>query len=77
MSSNNGADGYETYYVPEQSSFPILASIGLFFTVFGAANFFNELSAGEPGAGQYVMLLGLLFFCLVLYFMCVTSLAHG
>jgi len=67
MSSNTGADGYETYYVPEQSAFPILASIGLFLTVFGAATFFNQITAGEEGIGQYVSLVGLFFLIAVLF----------
>lgn len=68
MSSNTEADGYETYYVPEQSAYPILASIGLFFTVFGAATFFNQISAGEPeGIGQYVALAGLACMIAVLF----------
>jgi len=35
-----------TYYVPEQSKLPIFASIGLFLTVFGAANWLNGESNG-------------------------------
>ncbi|MGI1679416.1 MAG: cytochrome c oxidase subunit 3 [Cellvibrionaceae bacterium] len=34
------------YYVPEQSKFPIFASIGLFLTVFGAANWINGNDMG-------------------------------
>lgn len=69
MSSNTGgSDGYETYYVPEQSSFPILASIGLFLSVFGAGTFINQISAGESGNGQFILLVGLAFFCTVLYY---------
>lgn len=37
---------HETYYVPEQSRLPILASIGLFLTVFGAAMWINGSSFG-------------------------------
>ena len=69
MSSNTGgSDGYETYYVPEQSSFPILASIGLFLSVFGAGTFINQISAGESGNGQFILLVGLAFFCTVLFY---------
>jgi len=49
--ATKSADGYEHYYVPEQSAFPILATVGLFFTVFGAATFFNEIQSGDSGIG--------------------------
>ncbi|MGB5323963.1 MAG: cytochrome c oxidase subunit 3 [Pseudomonadales bacterium] len=52
------ADGYEHYYVPDQSAFPIVATVGLFLFVFGAGTFINEISAGESGAGRYVLLAG-------------------
>ena len=35
-----------TYYVPEQSKLPIFASLGLFLTVFGAANWINGNDTG-------------------------------
>ncbi|TQV70712.1 cytochrome c oxidase subunit 3 [Exilibacterium tricleocarpae] len=35
-----------TYYVPEQSKLPILASLGLFLTVFGAASWLNGNDSG-------------------------------
>jgi cytochrome c oxidase subunit 3 len=61
-------EGYEKYYVPEQSSFPILASIGLFLTVFGMGTLFNQLTAGEPGTAKYILIFGFLFFVTVLFF---------
>ena len=54
--ATKSADGYEHYYVPEQSAFPILATVGLFFTVFGAATFFNEIQSGDSGIGGYLSL---------------------
>ena len=54
----NNVDGYEHYYVPEQSAFPILASIGLFALIFGLATFFNELHAEATGAGRYIAIAG-------------------
>jgi len=36
-----------TYYVPEQSKLPIFASLGLFLTVFGAANLLNGSEIGS------------------------------
>lgn len=65
---SSSADGYEHYYVPEQSAFPILASIGLFLTVYGAGTFFNELSAGEGGFGKYISMVGLVALISVLFF---------
>ncbi len=67
MATQSSQDGYETYYVPEQSAFPILASIGLFLTVFGAGTWFNEMHAGEGGPGRYVLMAGMAMFIAVLY----------
>ena len=58
---------HETYYVPEQSKLPLYASIGLFLTVFGLANWLNQMSAGESGSGSTLFFLGLVLFCYVLY----------
>ncbi|MDB4825038.1 cytochrome c oxidase subunit 3 [Pseudomonadales bacterium] len=68
--ATKSADGYEHYYVPEQSAFPILATVGLFFTVFGAATFFNEIQSGDSGIGGYLSLagLGILFTTLFYWF---------
>lgn len=35
-----------SYYVPEQSKFPLFASLGMFLTVFGAANWINGGDSG-------------------------------
>jgi len=45
----NGATpgGYEPYYVPDQSKFPIWASFGMFLFVFGLGNTLNDLKAAE------------------------------
>lgn len=58
---------HEHYYVPEQSKFPLLASIGLFLCVFGLAAWLNQISAGEGGKAQFVFIIGLTFFCAVLW----------
>ncbi len=58
---------HEEYYVPAESKLPLFASLGLFLTVFGLANWVNEFSAGESGSGKTVFFLGLVFFCYVLY----------
>jgi len=67
-SDSNNVEGYEHYYVPEQSAFPILASIGLFVMVFGMGTFFNELSAQSAGAGRYIALAGFAMLSAVLFF---------
>ncbi len=38
-----------TYYVPEQSRWPILASIALFLLAYGAGTLMNALSAQQGG----------------------------
>ncbi len=64
----DSTDDYEPYYVPEQSAFPILASITLFCMVFGLATFFNQLKADEAGAGGHIAIVGFLGFVSVLFF---------
>ena len=58
---------HPNYYVPAQSKWPIIASIGLFVTVFGLGTWFNDLKAGHPThgpwiAGAGVLLLTYMFF---------------
>ena len=50
---------YETYYVPADSKLPIFASLGIFLTVFGLGNWFNDLTAGnESSLGVWILFLG-------------------
>ena len=59
---------YETYYVPDQSKLPILASIGLATTVFGAGSVLNDMKAGvENSNAHWILLVGFGIFALVLY----------
>ena len=58
---------YENYYVPEQSKFPLFASIGLFLTVMGLGNWIIETSSGTEGSGRSIFLVGLLIFITVLW----------
>lgn len=58
---------HENYYVPEESKLPLFASLGLFITVFGMANWLNEISAGKDGSGMAMFFLGLVLLCYVLY----------
>ena len=54
------------YYVPEQSRRPILASIGLFLTLYGAGWWLNQLSSGDTW-GKWVMFAGLAFLSTVIF----------
>lgn len=67
MAGQNNTD-YQTYYVPEQSSMAICASIGLAVTVFGAAGGINSLTYETDGGSWWftffaglAMFLGTLF----------------
>lgn len=50
---------HEHYYVPESSKLPIFASLGIFLTVFGAANIMNDMTANKDGSiGTWILLAG-------------------
>lgn len=52
-------DAYEEYYVPHNSKLPIFASLGIFLTVYGMGNMFNETKQGvDSSFGEIVFLLG-------------------
>lgn len=56
-----------TYYVPEQSRWPILASIALFLLAYGAGTLMNALSAQQGGGlGVALLLAGALMMGLIL-----------
>ena len=52
---------YETYYVPEQSKWPFVGAVGLFFIAFGAGTYTNEVTKGlEEGTyGGLMLTIGL------------------
>ena len=55
--STQGA--YETYHIPHNSKLPIFASIGIFLTMVGMGNMFNEMTSGEESSvGEVIFLLG-------------------
>ncbi len=58
---------HENYYVPEQSKLPLLASLGLFVTVFGLGSWINEISADKDGSGMAVFIIGMVLLCAVIY----------
>ncbi len=47
----------QSYYVPEQSRWPILASVALFMMAYGGGSLINSLSANTGGGGGLLMLL--------------------
>lgn len=50
---------HEHYYVPAQSKWPIIASIGLLVTVFGLGTWFNDLTAGHKEShGPWIFFVG-------------------
>ena len=52
-------DAYEEYYVPHNSKLPIFASFGIFLTLYGMGNMFNEMTAGDDSSfGELVFLAG-------------------
>jgi cytochrome c oxidase subunit 3 len=57
---------YESYYVPEQSPWPIVGAVGLFFIVIGAGSWVNEIADNESGWGLYSVLGGL---AIIIYMM--------
>ncbi|MDP5054875.1 MAG: cytochrome c oxidase subunit 3 [Congregibacter sp.] len=67
MASQPSTD-YEKYYVPEKSPLAIMATIGLVLSVFGAANFINQLTFGEEGeASPTILYAGLFVFAATLF----------
>lgn len=66
----NSKEEYQTYYVPEQSWWPIVGAVALFLIAYGAGNFVIELSKGEPGLGGYTLMAGIavLIFMLIGWF---------
>jgi len=50
---------YEAYYVPTDSKLPIMASIGIFLTVYGIGNILTDMTAGvEHSMGGWILMLG-------------------
>lgn len=68
MAGQPTTSGHESYYVPEQSKLAIFASLGLFLSVFGAAQFINSHSGKFNGeGGGFTLALGLLIFAATLF----------
>ena len=58
----------DIYYVPAQSKWPIVASIGLFLTLLGAGMMMNDMSAGiKDSTSHYVFYAGALIMAWMLF----------
>lgn len=59
--------GQSSYYVPEQSKFPFLASIGVGLMLVGVATWLNDLKANNPDASPVILIMGFLLIATVLF----------
>lgn len=64
------SDSHQRYYVPEQSVWPIVGAVALFFIGYGSALWINELAKDQHGVGLYLLVAGsaLLFYMLFGWF---------
>ena len=59
---------HERYYVPEQSQWPIIASLGLLVSFTGLGLWFNDLKAGHDAShGPWVLFVGALLLAWMLF----------
>ncbi|HWR79493.1 MAG TPA: cytochrome c oxidase subunit 3, partial [Pseudomonas sp.] len=59
---------HEQYYVPAQSKWPIIATIGMATTVYGLGTWFNDLSAERADSnGPMIFFIGGLFLAYMLF----------
>lgn len=59
---------HEQYYVPAQSKWPIIATIGMATTVYGLATWFNDMSANRAESnGPLIFSIGGLFLAYMLF----------
>ena len=57
-----------SYYVPAQSKWPIIASVGMFVTLAGAGMMMNDMSAGvKDSSAHYVLIVGSLIMAYMLF----------
>lgn len=61
------AKNYQTYYVPEQSPWPIVGAIALFLLALGASNLVNTHASVEPGYGRYLLMAGVAILLFMLF----------
>ena len=59
---------HDTYYVPAQSKWPIIATLGMLITVYGLAVWFNDLKAARPEShGPWIFFVGGLLLAYMLF----------
>ena len=59
---------HEQYYVPAQSKWPIIATIGMLVTVYGLGTWFNDLKAARPDSnGPLIFFVGALCLAYMLF----------
>lgn len=58
---------HQRYYVPDQSVWPIVGAVSLFFIGIGAAILVNDLAKDEHGAGGYLLVIGIALLCYMLF----------
>jgi len=61
--STEKEEKYENYYVPEQSPWPIVGAVALFFIAFGGGSYIHQstdvVDTGEAGWGAFIFMVGL------------------
>ena len=64
-----GSGGHQSYYVPEQSKFPFLATLGLVAAILGTGFTLNShtFDAGAKNPAEWLLPIGFVFFILVLW----------
>ncbi|WP_439860276.1 cytochrome c oxidase subunit 3 [Pseudomonas sp. MBLB4136] len=59
---------HEQYYVPAQSKWPIIATLGLLITVYGVGTWFNDMKAARADSnGPLIFFIGSLFLAYMLF----------
>ncbi|MCI8208731.1 MFS transporter [Pseudomonas sp. S25] len=59
---------HEQYYVPAQSKWPIIATVGLLVTMYGLGTWFNDLKAARPDShGPWILIVGGLLVAYMLF----------
>ncbi|MEX6500532.1 cytochrome c oxidase subunit 3 [Pseudomonas zhanjiangensis] len=59
---------HEQYYVPAQSKWPIIATLGLLITVYGVGTWFNDMKAERAESnGPLIFFIGALFLAYMLF----------
>ena len=57
----------QTYYVPDQSRWPIIGAMALFLLALGAGHLVNELASEQTGIGRYLMMAGVALLAFMLF----------